>query len=185
MANEIDKTRELLTDMWDGDYYLIAAGEQAPTKNEVMEFAKKYGVTFPDDYIVHATGDLGGFFIEVKESLWPYPEGLAVAPFWEFLRGVYSYAYSDEVPEWMNISIAAKYFKELGHQVIPVFKIWADPDVYCYDQEGQLLKYIYEENSFVSIDKGWFALIEEELKELAARKNRKLNKSIQANPPEE
>lgn len=176
MVNVTDKTRELILDIWDDDYYIVAAGDQAPTKDEVIILGEKYGIKLPDDYISHAMGSLGGFFIEVKEELWPYAEILAVEPFWEFLRGVYSYAYSEDAPEWMNIHIAAEQFKELGHNVIPVLKVWADDGVYCYNEEGQLVKYFHEENTFERVDKTWFELIEHELNELAARKNRKLKK---------
>ncbi|MGN5108358.1 hypothetical protein ACTG18_08835 [Aeromonas hydrophila] len=176
MVNVTDKTRELILDIWDDDYYIVAAGDQAPTKNEVINLGEKYGVNFPEDYISHAMGDLGGFFIEVKEELWPYAEELSVAPFWEFLRGVYSYSYSEDAPEWMKISIAAEQFKDQGHKVIPVFKVWADANVYCYNEEGRLVKYLHEENTFERVDKTWFELIEHELNELAERKNRKLKK---------
>ncbi|MCC0183545.1 hypothetical protein LEO76_18865 [Aeromonas hydrophila] len=176
MVNVTDKTRELILEIWDDDYYIVAAGDQAPTKDEVIILGEKYGIKLPDDYISHAMGSLGGFFIEVKEELWPYAEVLAVAPFWEFLRGVYSYAYSEDAPEWMNIHIAAEQFKELGHNVIPVLKVWADANVYCYNEEGRLVKYLHEENTFERVDKTWFQLIEHELNELAERKNRKLNK---------
>ncbi|PPA31319.1 hypothetical protein C3737_03850 [Aeromonas jandaei] len=176
MTNVTDNTRELILEFWDDDYYIVAAGDQAPTKNEVVTFGDRYGIKFPDDYISHAVGELGGFFIEVKEELWPYSEVLAVAPCWEFLRGVYSYAYSEEAPEWMNIYIAAEQFKDLGHKVIPVFKVWADANVYCYNEYGRLVKYLHEENTFECVDKTWFELIEHELNELAERKNRKLNK---------
>lgn len=101
-------------------------------------------------------GDLGGFFIEVKEELWPYAEELSVAPFWEFLLGVYSYAYSEDAPEWIKIHIAAEQFKELGHNVIPILKVWADANVYCYNEDGRLVKYLHEENTFECIDKTWF-----------------------------
>ena len=107
-----DKTRELINEIWDGDYHIVAAGDDAPTKKEVINFGKKYGVSFPKDYIAHSTGDLGGFFIEVKEELWPNAEELSVGPFWTFLRGVYSYAYSEDAPEWLKISVASDQFKE-------------------------------------------------------------------------
>ena len=68
MVNVTDKTRELILDIWDDDYYIVAAGDQAPTENEVINLGEKYGVNFPEDYIFHALGDLGRFFIEVKEE---------------------------------------------------------------------------------------------------------------------
>ncbi len=76
----------------------------------------------------------------------------------------------------MNIHIAAEQFKELGHNVIPVLKVWADANVYCYNEDGRLVKYLHEDNTFERVDKTWFQLIEHEFNELAERKNRKLNK---------
>ncbi|MFM5523781.1 hypothetical protein [Aeromonas jandaei] len=74
----------------------------------------------------------------------------------------------------MNIHIAAEQFKELGHKAIPVFKVWADADVYCYNEEGKLVQYLHDDNTFESVDKTWFELIEYELNELAERKDRML-----------
>ncbi|MGB1251461.1 MAG: hypothetical protein ACPG8W_12650 [Candidatus Promineifilaceae bacterium] len=177
MLTPKDVTKDLVNEIWDDDYYIVAAGDDAPSKEEVIEFGKSFGVTFPDDYLAHSTGRMGGFFITVKEEVWPHAEEFEVGPFWMFLRGVYSYAYSEDAPDWLNIAVAADHYEEMGHKVVPVFKIWSDADVYCYNEQGKLVRYLNAEDTFEDVDKTWFDMIRYELGELAKRKKMKLESS--------
>lgn len=60
MVHMKDKTRDLILEIWGCDYYIVVAGDQAPKKSEVITLGEKYGINFPDDYISHAVGELGG-----------------------------------------------------------------------------------------------------------------------------
>jgi len=67
-----DKTEDIINLIWNRDeYYLVAAGNDAPTKKEIKDTASRYGIKLPKDFIVHATGRWGSPYLEVKEEFWP------------------------------------------------------------------------------------------------------------------
>lgn len=173
MPEPKDITLDLINEIYDGDYSVVAAGDDAPSTQEVQALAAEYGASLPEDYIVHATGKMGGVVVEVKEEIWPQAEEFAVAPFWEFCRGVYSFAFSEAAPDWLRIRVAADQFAEMGHRFLPVLKVWADPRVYCYDHTGKLARYDTDEDVFEPVEMDWFELLRFELGELADRKARK------------
>ncbi|MFM5364009.1 hypothetical protein ACET98_23390, partial [Aeromonas veronii] len=41
MVHMKDKTRDLILEIWDCDYYIVAAGDQAPKKSEVITLGEK------------------------------------------------------------------------------------------------------------------------------------------------
>ena len=168
-----DKTRNLVNAVCDGDYFVMAAGSGAPAKKELLSFAKEFSVKFPKDYIAHSTGEMVGLYVEVKEDIWPKPKVLDVGPFWTFCYGIYTYAFSDSAPEWMQIRKAAEEFRKMGHSVVPVLCVCSDADVYCFDSSGKLVQYRHEEDLFEPVTMTFFELLERELNELADRKCQK------------
>ena len=169
-----DKTEDIINLIWNRDeYYLVAAGKDAPTKNEVIQLATKYGIKLQKDYFAHAIGRWGSPYLEVKDEIWPKHKAGDVGPFWSFLYGVYVYAYSPEAPDWMKIEIAAEEFKSMGHQVLPILKVVGDADVYCFNKEGNIQRWSHEEDIFEAFDGTFFDLLEYEFNELDERRIRK------------
>ena len=169
-----DRTEDIINLIWDKDeYYLVAAGKDAPSKKQVMAVAAKYGVQLPADYIAHATGQWGSPYLEVREHLWPRHKEGDVGPFWSFLYGLFVYAYSEEAPDWMQISPAADEFVKMGHKVLPILKVIGDADVYCFDSEGKIQRWMHEGDLFEPFEGSFFDLLEFEFKELDGRKKRK------------
>lgn len=170
-----DQTEEIINLIWDQDkYYLVAAGDSAPSKKELKEFASNYGVIFPREYLAHATGYWGGIYLEVREEFWPRHKVGDVGPFWSFLYGVFVHAYSEEAPEWMQLKPAADEFQEMGHQVIPFLKVIGDADVYCFDSKGKIQRWSHEEDIFELYDGTFFDVLRCEFLELEERRKRKV-----------
>lgn len=169
-----DKTKELLDSIWCDDYYIVAARESAPTEAELKKFSKEHGVKFPKEYLAHSSNYFGGLYLEVKEDVWPRAKIWDVGPFWTFLYGLTTFAFSEEAPEWMNIEIAASKFKEMGHNVIPVLKVMGDADVYCLNESGQIVRWSHEENIFEPYEGNFFDLLSYELQELENRRKKKI-----------
>ncbi|MDD1794802.1 hypothetical protein L4D06_06850 [Enterovibrio makurazakiensis] len=169
-----DKTQELLNTIWCDDYYVVAAGESAPSKSQLNGFAQKFGVKFPKEYVAHSVNPFGGLYLEVKEEYWPRASVGEVGPFWSFLYGLTTYAFSDEAPDWMRIDIAASEFKDMGHTVVPILKVMGDADVYCVNELGDIVRWSHEEDIFESFDGGFFDLLSFELKELEDRRVKKV-----------
>jgi hypothetical protein len=169
-----DKTEGIINLIWDREkYYLVAAGESAPSKKELKEFAAGYGVTFPSEYLAHASGYWGGLYLEVREEFWPRHKAGDVGPFWSFLYGVFVHAYGEEAPEWMQLRPAAEEFREMGHQVLPFLKVIGDADVYCFDEKGRIQRWCHEGDLFEEYDGTFFDVLRYEFLELEKRRERK------------
>lgn len=169
-----DRTKELLDLIWCDDYYIVAAKESAPSEKELKIFSKEHGVKFPKEYLAHSSNYFGGFYLEIKEHIWPRAKLFDVAPFWTFLYGFITYSFNKEAPEWMSIEIATLKFKEMGHNVIPVLKVLGDADVYCINESSQIVKWSHEDNIFEPFHGNFFDLLEYELKELENRRKMKI-----------
>ena len=169
-----DRTEDIINLIWDrDDYYLVAAGEDAPTEKQVSAVAARYGIRLPSEYVAHATGYWGSPYLEVKEHLWPRHKAGDVGPFWSFLYGLFVYAYSEQAPDWMQVGPAADEFAQRGHKVLPILKVIGDADVYCFDAEGKIQRWQHETDTFEPFTGGFFDLLEYEFKELDSRKKTK------------
>ncbi len=174
MLGSRDRTESIINLIWNRDfYYLVTAGKDAPSSRQVEDFAAEYGVALPEDYLAHAIGHWGSLYIEVKEDFWPRHKAYDVGPFWSFLYGLFVYAYSDNAPDWMLIRTATERFKAMGHQVIPFLKIIGDADVYCFNSEGRIQRYLHEEDGFRNYDGSFFDLLKQEFLELDKRREMK------------
>ncbi len=169
-----DKTEDIINLIWNRDeYYLVAAGKDAPPKKKVMEIAARYGVCLPRDYLVHVTGQWGSPYLEVREHVWPRHKAGDVGPFWSFLYGLFVYAYSEKAPDWMQIGPAADKFEKIGHKILPILKVIGDADVYCLNAEGNIQRWMHEGDLFEPFEGTFFDLLEYEFKELDSRRKRK------------
>lgn len=168
-----DKTQDLLNTIWCEDYYIVAAGDGAPNVDDLESFAKQHGVKFPDEYIAHSINHFGGLYLEVTEDKWPRAKAGDVGPFWSFLYGITTYAFSDQAPDWMRIDIAAAEFLEMGHAVVPILKIMGDADVYCVNEVGEIVRWSHEEDIFEPFSGSFFDLLSFELQELEERRIKK------------
>jgi hypothetical protein len=170
-----DRTDEILRRHIDADFYLVAAHESAPSKRELESLGKKLGCSFPGDFVAHSTGPLAGVYIEVKEELWPRPKEYDVGPFWTFLYAMFVYGASPEIPEWMNLELAADKFREnTGHPYVPCLKVVGDANVYCFEPGGAIVQWDHETDEFEKYSGGFFDLLESEVSELRGRKNKKV-----------
>ena len=75
----------------------------------------------------------------------------------------------------MNLEIAAREFQdESGFKAVPCLGLLCDADVYCFDPEGRIVCWDHELNELETIDKTFFEVLDYELGELEARKDRKV-----------
>lgn len=165
-----DKTKYIIDSVWCDDYYIVAAREGAPSKNDLKKFFKEKGIPLPKEYLAHTSNFWGSFYLEVNEDIWPRPAVGDVGPFWTFLYGMFVYTFSEEAPEWMNINVALNEFKEMGHNVIPILKVIGDADVYCLNSDGKIVRYLHEEDIFEPYEGGFYDLLKYEVSELNERR---------------
>jgi hypothetical protein len=172
--SEEDRTKTILDRYLDQDFACFACGEQAPTPQDLELLTRKLETRFPAEFVEHSTSKFGGLYIEVKEEIWPRPKEFEVGPFWSFLYGLFVYSASPEAPEWMSLETAAARFREeTGHRPVPFLKIIGDADLYCFDENGAIVRWNHETDEFEPVDKTFFQLLEEEIASLEERKERK------------
>jgi hypothetical protein len=165
-----DETENIINSVWCSDYYIVAARTNAPSINDLKKFSKENEILLPKEFLAHASNFFGSFYLEVKEEIWPKSKLFDVGEFWTFLYGIFIYSFSEEAPEWMNISIATNKFKEMGHHVVPILRVIGDADIYCLDKAGSIVRYSHEENIFEQFNGNFFELLKYEVNELNNRR---------------
>ncbi|HKR65471.1 MAG TPA: hypothetical protein VJZ00_17205 [Thermoanaerobaculia bacterium] len=170
-----DRTDEILRRHLDRDFWVTGAGANPPAKKQLTAVAERHGCKLPKDFLAHSTGTLGGLYVEVKEDVWPRAEPYAVAPFWTFLYAVFTYGLSPEIPEWMNLELAAAEFvNTTGHQRVPCLKVVGDADLYVFDHNGDIAQWRHETDEFEPFQGSFFELLDREVARLRERKDRKV-----------
>ncbi|WP_066591579.1 SMI1/KNR4 family protein [Sphingomonas pruni] len=168
-----DQTRAIFSRHVDGDFTLYPLGEGNATEAEVQALGKSLGVRFPDEFIDHVSGEFPGAIVLAAERVWPRPQPLQVAPFWQFLYGVHSFTPLTTSEDWMRMDVVGSQFQsQTGHAAVPILKRIGDANVYCADSEGHILEFDHEMNTLEPIELGFWALLEREVCELVERKNR-------------
>lgn len=173
MRNKFD-FNEILNKYLDGDFAVFACGESAPNENEVKDFEKKIGYRLPDDFREFSKSSLGGLYVEVKEDIWPRAKVYDVGPFWSFLYGLYVFGFAEDIPEWMDINKKFEEFQtDTGTQYTPFLKIIGDADVYCFNENGDIIRWNHETDELEAVNKSFTSLLDYELSELRKRKDKK------------
>ena len=172
-----DRTWELLEKHLDRDsFYLVSAKDSAPTLETLRSLAEELACTFPEDFLLHATSENGGVYVEVVEEIWPRPKPLEVMPFWRGLYGLFVYGFAPEIPDWLNIRLEAQSFKEgSGLSAVPFLKVIGDADVYCFTESGDIVRWNHELNELRPIEQSFFEVLDFELAELKERKDRMIS----------
>jgi hypothetical protein len=175
MTTTIDRTEEILDRHLDQDFFVAAAGDNAPTREQLEELAAAYRCKLPEDFLVHSTGPLAGLSVEVKEEIWPRATEFEVGPFWSFLYSVFVYGLSPEIPDWMNIELAAAEFAEsTGRSLVPCLRVVGDADVYLFDDRGDIVRWNHETDELTRFGGSFFDLLDLEVARLRERKDKKV-----------
>lgn len=159
----------------DEDFSLFACGKDAPQRDVLNKFEKRYKIKLPNDFKDYSLSPLGGLSIEVKEDIWPRSKQLEVGPFWSFLYGLEVFGFAADIPEWMDIDIQTNAFTNQTHNdYIPFMKVIGDADVYWFNKKGRIYRWDHELNVFNKVDKSFIELLEYETAELRSRKDKKI-----------
>ncbi len=179
-----DRTWELFDLYLDGDFKVWPMAPDKSSEQSLHDLERKFGINFPVEYKAHILGEgddvLGcrGVYVEVLEGIWPRPKPLEVAPFWSFLYGLHTYSASKESEDWMRLEVVGEEFMSgTGLTAIPILKIIGDADVYCIDENSKIGVYRHEENVIEEVHMTFWEVLEQELKALRERKDRKIKES--------
>ena len=172
----IDRTWDLMQKhLESGCYDIVSSQDSAPTEAELCAAGAALGCAFPEEFIAHSINKFGGLLIEVKEELWPQPKAGDAGPSWSFLNGLYTLGIAKGIPDFMNLELATQEFQaESGLKAVPCLGLLCNADVYCFDPEGVIVRWDHELNELEKVDKTFFEVLDYELGELEARKDRKV-----------
>lgn len=171
-----DQTTAILGRYLTGDFRAFPMAELRTSEDAVLTLAKQLGVPMPADVLAHLTGQFPGVYVEAKEEVWPRVKEFSVGPFWSFLYGLHTFTASPDSEDWMRINfVANQLHKETGKKVLPVLKVVGDADLYCFNENSELVRFNHELGDFEAIDLGFFELFEREVRELKERTERKKN----------
>ncbi len=158
----------------DADFSVFACGANAPNEAVICAFETQLGYSLPKDFRKFSMSEYGGIYIEVKEAFWPKAKPLEVGPFWSFLRGMMTYGFANDVPDWLDMRKQTEEFqKHTGTRLAPFLKIIGDADVYCFDERAVIRRWDHETGEAQIVEKSFEVVFAEELAELKKRKEKK------------
>jgi hypothetical protein len=166
----------------DQDFSLFACGKDAPSESALQEFEQEIGFRLPEDFRAFSMSPLGGIYIDVKEQVWPRAQAGAIGPFWSFLYGMFVFGFAKDIPEWMDIHIHTRQFRqETKTALVPFLTVLSDADVYCFDEKGTVRRWNHELSEAEPVQKTFSEVFAYEVERLRQRKDRK--KAEQASTP--
>jgi hypothetical protein len=165
-----DRTRAIVEAHVDDDFEWGPAQDAPPTRDDVTTVEAALGCQLPAEYLAHLLGELGGLHVEAREETWPRPLGGRA---WMFHHGLYVYGLGAGIPAHMHLEHAAHDFAS-GLLRAPCLKVIGDADVYGFDGNGAIGRFDHETAQIEPFQGSFFALLDHELSELRARKERML-----------
>jgi len=166
----------------DWDFMVFPAGNDAPSELVFKEFENQIGFQLPDEFRLFSCSNLGGIYVEVKESVWPRHKEYDVGPYWSFLYGMFVYSLSSASPEWMDLKAKTPWFREhTGTNYVPFLKLIGVADIYCFDELGKVRQWDHETGKSPEVGKSFFEVFSYEVAELKKRKEMK--KALRATKP--
>ena len=158
----------------DADFSLFACGKDAPTESVIREFEHEIAFPLPQDFRAFSQSPLGGIYIDVKEHIWPRAKPYAVGPFWSFLYGIFVFGFGRAIPEWMDIRVHTREFRQnTKTTLVPFLKVLGDADVYCFDEQGAVRRWDHAIGEAPLVQKTFPQVFAHEVEQLRSRKDRK------------
>jgi hypothetical protein len=156
-------------------FEVFACQGNEPSEQDIVAFERAAGSRLPEEFRDFTMGPLGGLYLEVREELWPRAEGLAVGSFWTFRYGIKVFGISEEIPDWLDIRVRVREFREAGiEDLVPFLAVVGDADRYCFTPAGAIVRWYHDGDEPTECDETFGELLLREIHELEERKDRKL-----------
>jgi hypothetical protein len=167
-----DETSAIFGRHLDGDFTAFPMADTPTSADQIASIGRKFGVSFPPEFVAHVCGRFPGVYVEVKESVWPRPKAFDVGPFWTFLYALHTYTSAPESDDWMRLDFAAETFqRDTGLSAAPVLRVVGDANLYCVDPNGAIVRFDHETNELEPVSMNFWQVLEHEISELRARKD--------------
>ena len=173
----IDKIYEYLRSYDRQTYQIVACGDNPPTEKDISDFEAQYNIHLPSDFRKFTMSSLGGFYMEVREEVWPRAQAFEVRSAWSFWYGIIVYGIADDIPDFLDIRMKTEELHDQGFtEYIPFMSVIGDDgNIYCFDEDNNivLLSY-YATGEATQIDGSFEDCLLRQMEELEERKNRKI-----------
>ena len=158
----------------DGDFSVFACGKDAPAESVLQQFEQEIGLQLPQEFRTFSMSPLGGAYMDVKEHILPRTKEYAVGPFWSFLYGMFVFGFAKDIPDWMDIRIYTRKFREdTKTSLVAFLKILGGADLYCFDEHGSVRRWDHETGEAQQVEKSFLEVFAHEVEQLRKRKDRK------------
>lgn len=147
-----------------------------PSATDVAVFESDVGFRLPGEFREFTMSGLGGLYLEVREEFWPRAKLYEVGPFWSFLYGLKVFGIARHIPDWLDIRIQYRKFKEGDFgELVPFLQLIGSADMYCFDARGQIVQWFHDEPENREVEHLSFSeLLMREIHELEGRRDRKI-----------
>lgn len=140
----------------------------------VEDFAVGCGVRLPNDFCQFVR-KFGAIRIEATESVWPRPKPGNVEPAWSFRYGLFVYGCCGAIHEALDLRVQTPKFRQwTGAPVVPFLGVVSDPDLYCFDERGNVHRWDHETGSLIPQGKTFTEVFVSESEALRQRTERLL-----------
>jgi hypothetical protein len=144
----IEEFDAFLSNTLDNDCRLLCSMHDPPTPGEVQAIVAAVDMPLPEEYLAFQR-HFGAAYVEVKEDIWPRPRPYAVGPYWSFLYACIVFGIGPEVPELLDIRVAAETVRNifgpsLPFPLTPLFRWMGSADYTCCDSQGRLFQLSHE-----------------------------------------
>lgn len=158
-------------------YQVVACMGNEPSREDIANFEKQYGISLPEEFVEFTMSPLGGLYMDVREEIWPQSKQYDIGPFWSFCRGIIVYGIAKDIPDFLDIRERTKELHEDGFTgYIPFLSIIGNGDeIFCFDKDNRIVLLNYYETGEATPVEGTFSdCLMQQINELEERKNRKL-----------
>jgi SMI1-KNR4 cell-wall len=158
----------------DSDFEAFGAGNDAPDDKRLDDAESFLKCKFPSVYRDFQK-KYGGFYIHVKEEVWPRAKAYEVGPYWSFIYGFVVLGFGgNDIPDNLNILKATEKFRseDQNSDLIPFLKELGSADYYCFTADGKIVFWNHEGERLPQ-ETDFCSLVLEKIKKLQTNKERK------------
>lgn len=168
-----DRTQDILDNTLDDDFFVYPLVPSTTSQKNIRAVQYGLNVTLPREYIAHLRGKEAkvmegrGIYLIAKKAVLSLNDSDSD----KYCHSFHTYTAKRKCPDWMRLDVQGRLFKKrTGLDVVPILRVFGDPNLFCVDEFGNLVQYIKKENRVQNIGLNFWELLEYIMLELAEGK---------------
>jgi hypothetical protein len=172
-AAQDDRFLSIIKTHLNNDFRMTVCDIGAKDEQRLNAFETACGFRLPPDFRTFVLG-FGAVHIEAKENVWPRPRPGDIAPFWSHQYALFIYGCSERLPDSLDIRVQTPLFRGAsGTRAVPFLRVIADPDIYCFTEQGQIARWDNERKRLEGQERSFTEILAMEVERLKERKQRR------------